>query len=592
MKNNLTDAILSCEMKYDIYQNSFSPIYSNFGLGLDGNFAGIRTLYMHYNRTTHTLFEPVFELSGKIKSYIPRADKVTYETDFDKCEIAFYDTDCVAVKCVTEKEIQVFSALGKTVSDMWICEKNDNQLILQGYSKNLDDRDPDKETAVMAGVSAVKGKIEITGDDIYVTPENGEIYLAFAFDVLNVDSKKIRSKLDNIPCDIEEAAKNTRQWINETVKDLNISLSDDKSSTVFIKALATLIFNLTKASGNLGGYISAFPNRGGYATHFMWDTCFQNLAYELMNINIAKDALLQLCANIRCDGKIPMFLCSTWVRPFEAQPALLGWAAKRIYEIDKDIEFIKKILEPMEENNRWWLTQRITRFGVIKCPHGLETGQDNSPRFDEGAVLAVDMNSYLLNQLKVTGEFAEILGLTDKALYWKNKAQELNDNMIKYLYNEEKNMFFDAYADSGKMQTLLTTSGIIPLWAGITLPEDKSKAMIKDYLLNPEYFYGAVPFPSIAYTESVYDPADWWRGPTWVPEAWLMFEVLKNYGFIDEYKENCEKLYNILLKDGVLHEHFNSKTGEGMGFIEQGWTAAIFIKLYMNIQSRGEKNEK
>ncbi len=582
MKNNLLNAILSCKMNYETYQNSFSPIYSNFGLGLDGNFAGIRTLYMHYNRSTHTVFEPLLSLENTANDYIPEASRVTYLTDDCDCEIAFYDTDCILIKCKTQKSIDIFSKTGKSVTDMWIAEENDDCIIMQGYSENGDERDPDKEVAVMAGAEALKGRLKNNNGKISAIPEDGEIYLAFAFDVMNVNSVDIKRKLKNAPNSIDCASEITQNWISENIKDLNVSFETEKEETVFVKAVITLIFNLAKATGNLEGFISSFPNRGGYPTHFTWDTCFQNLAYEMMNTDIAKDSLFQLFGSIRPDGKIPQFLCSTWGRPHDVQPALLGWAVKRLYNKTNDIKLIEKIFEPLEKNNHWWLTQRITSFGVIKCADGLETGQDNSPRFDKGTVLAVDMNSYLLNQIKATAEFARILGFPDKALYWENEAKKLNDNIIRYLYNEQKNMFFDAFADSAEQQTLLTASGLIPLWAGVTIPEEKAKAMIKNYLLNPEYFCGNVPFPCVAYTEAVYDPVDWWRGPMWMPEAWLMLEVLKSYGFNDEYNEISSKLYDILLHDGVLHEHFNSKTGEGMGNIEQGWTAAIFIKMFIN----------
>ncbi len=574
MKIELLNAILDCEMNYEIYQNSFSPIYSNFGLGIDGKFSGINSLFLHYNRTTRTLFEPLLTLQGDINEYIPRAESVKIKTEKAVCEIAFYDTDSILIHCKTDASINLF---GK--NNLWVALKDENTVILQGYAPNGDDRDPDKEVSVMTGLRVLKGSFSHEKNTV-VMPENGEILLALSFDVLTIDIKKILRKLNYAPDCIEDAKQATQNWVCETVNDLDISFKSEKEKTVFVKAVITLIFNLAKAPGNLEGFISAFPNRGGYPTHFMWDSCFQNLAYEIMNTSIARDSLLLLAKNIRSDGKIPQFLCSTWGRPHDAQPALLGWAAKRYYEKTKDLDFVKEIFKPLEKNNKWWLTQRMTRFGIIKCADGLETGQDNSPRFDNGSVLAVDMNSYLLNQIKVTSEFAAILGFSENAGYWKRQAEKLNGNMIKYLYDKNKNMFFDADAETGEKQSLLTSSGFIPLWAGITLPKEKAKEMIKNYLLNENYFYGNIPFPSVAYTENVYDCADWWRGPTWMPEAWLMLEVLKNYGFNEEYENSVKRLFDILIKDGKLHELFNSQTGEGMGFIEQSWTAAIFIKIY------------
>ncbi len=581
MNNKLLNAIVNCEMNYEIKQNSFSPIYSDFGLGLDGDFAGIRTLYLHYNRATRSIFEPLFSVNGTIKEYIPRADKVTYKTETAECSISFYDTDCFFVECKTLERINVFTKFSDDVSSAWLEYNDDNYIIFQGFSLNGDVRDPDKEAPFNVGLRVIKGRYSIENDSFFVSPVDGEIKLAFSVSVMELDIEATKENLAKAPEKAETAADLTRAWISETIKGLNVELSNDKASTVFVKAIITLIFNLTKAPGNLADYISSFPNRGGYPTHFMWDSCFQNLAYEIMNDDIAKDSLLQLAHNIRHDGKIPQFLCSTWLRPHDAQPALLGWAAERLYKKSGDTDFVKEIFPALEKNNMWWLTARMTKFGIIKCADGLETGQDNSPRFDNGTVLAVDMNSYLLNQISVTAYFAEVLGYSDKAAYWRNKAKVLNDGMLKYLYSEEKNMFFDADVKSGEKQTLLTTSGFIPLWAGVKIPHNKAKAMIEDYLLNPACFYSDVPFPSVAYTEGVYDSADWWRGPTWMPEAWLMVEVLKQYGFENEYKLSLKKLYNILLNDGVLHELFNSQTGEGMGNVEQGWSAAIYVKLYL-----------
>ncbi|HBM80287.1 MAG TPA: hypothetical protein DD426_05540 [Clostridiaceae bacterium] len=62
----------------------------------------------------------------------------------------------------------------------------------------------------------------------------------------------------------------------------------------------------------------------------MWYACFQNLALEYMNPLLAEDSLLLLTENQRIDGKIPQFICSTWVRPYESQPPLVGWAALRL----------------------------------------------------------------------------------------------------------------------------------------------------------------------------------------------------------------------------------------------------------------------
>jgi glycogen debranching enzyme len=311
-----------------------------------------------------------------------------------------------------------------------------------------------------------------------------------------------------------------------------------------------------------------------------------------MSKKTAADSLLQLAYAIRPDGKIPQFLCSTWARPHCVQPALLGWAAKRFVERAgvraAGEAFIRTMASALCRNNEWWLTQRITESGLICCPHGLETGQDDSPRFDDGPVLAVDMNSYLLQQMRATAFFCRLAGDGALAAEWEARADAFAARLAAYLYDADKNLFFDADPETGERRTLVTLSSLIPLWAGVPLPEEKIRSMIEDYLLNEAYFFGNVPFPCVAYNEPVYEPAQWWRGPTWMPVAWLMMEILDTYGYTAERAQAARRLYRVLKKDAVLHELFDSSTGEGLGCDEQGWTAAIFIRLSQELSDLPE----
>ena len=132
-------------------------------------------------------------------------------------------------------------------------------------------------------------------------------------------------------------------------------------------------------------------------------------------------------------------------------------------EVAPDPALMKEVLPALEANNNWWLTQRATRFGLIYCDNGLETGQDNSPRFDKGPILALDMNSYLVNQMRVTSEIARRLGQKRKAATWAKAADTHAARMVKYLYDPTQNLFFDADAATGKRQSLISASAFLPL---------------------------------------------------------------------------------------------------------------------------------
>ena len=58
-----------------------------------------------------------------------------------------------------------------------------------------------------------------------------------------------------------------------------------------------------------------------------------------------------------------------------------------------------------------------------------------------------------------------------------------------------------------------------------------------------------------------------------------MLETLEKFGCTAEKEEAQRRLYQMLLRDVSMHELFHSRTGEGLGSEEQGWTCAIFLKL-------------
>ena len=68
-----------------------------------------------------------------------------------------------------------------------------------------------------------------------------------------------------------------------------------------------------------------------------------------------------------------------------------------------------------------------------------------------------------------------------------------------------------------------------------------------------------------------------------MPEAWLILETLKKYGFDAAQLEAMRRLYDVMIEDGQLHELFDSRTGEGMGNAQQGWTAAVFLRMQQEL---------
>ena len=384
MEMNTQSLINACRGAYEWpdADRSYSPLFSSIGVAARAGEPGFGQLYFHYNRATRPVFErtvaaaPVFSPE--------RSDLARLVCGDAALSLSFFGTNAFTVFARGEKEIEVFAHPSPRTELFWYEGEENGTHFFFGFSKNADARDPDERVPFSIALRVLKGRATITEDRRLISAEDGEIYLAAVLRLLTPDRQEMSAVLESAPGEPEKADIPCREWLAETTRDLSVGIADAREEKMLRDSVTGLLMNLTRAEGALAKHISAFPSRGEYPTHFLWDTCFQNLLYERMSEDLAKDLLMQNIRNIREDGKFPQFLCSTWARPLDTQPALIGWAGLRLLRRRFDKPFARFLLDAIERNNRWWLTQRITRIGLIYARDGLETGQDNSPRLDGG----------------------------------------------------------------------------------------------------------------------------------------------------------------------------------------------------------------
>lgn len=563
---------------YSDRNTSYSPFYSNIGLEIHEDGHGIEKIWLHINRCSRTLWDAFADIPLPFDPSASTPWKLVFSQNDAEADLAFYDTDAFLLSFRGLNSVPLLTKPSSKLSESWIEEQGADTLLIRGYSANGDARDPDENCPFVLGIRAPKGSLVTEENGIIAyADETNTLLLAFAFEALEPSSDRIRNRLMTAPETVSIAEERCLSVIRESVCDLQMTCTDEEAELI-AKAMNGLIANTVRAPGRLIHHLSSYPSRG-YSSHFMWDTCFQNLAYEKMSMKLAKDFLLQFASCQREDGKYEQFLCSTWGRPSYSQPSLAGWAAVRILEQEADKEFAGIMLDSIEKNTVWWLNNRMTKYGLISCPHGLETGQDDSPRFDRGTTLACDMNSYLLNQMRCIVKMAVFLGDRDKAEHWDKLADAFSAKMTELLFCKEDGIFYDVLTETGEFVKIVSPVSFLPFWADVKMDESIRSASIERYLLSPAYLFGDIPFPSVAYNEPTYEPSHWWRGPTWLPNAWLMLETLGKTGYREEQRSAAKRLHDMIIKDKAMHELFDSATGEGLGESEQGWTCAVFIAL-------------
>ena len=604
-KADRLQTILGSSLDYSHPDRSFSPFYSDLGLGFDAR-AGIACLYLHYNRRTTALGNPLLPLPGTPLRTEQTALYVRQELPNGTARFAFCarNTWLMETRGLGALDFRLGADLdvsryyaklgpapemgdGSGLKELRREATSAGHVIYDAYLPNHDKRDPDERFPFVLGVRVIRGACRY-GDEpdspIVLTPdESGALLVAFSANELDVEHETIIDRLATAPGSLDQAIDLSRQWMNTALGELPFGSDDPKEAGVLAKAAFSLLFNACQAPGMLGGRISAFPSRGTYPVHYLWDSCFQNLALEHMDARLAPDSLLLLTENLRHDGKMYHFMASTWPRPQGSQPPLVGWAGLRLVKQRNDLDLARRLLPALMKNNQWWLTQRMTHWGIITCQEPLETGWDDTPRLDHGPILALDMNSHLLLQMRACVELARMIGEKSTESTAQAMADQHAGRMVELLYDEEDNLFKDVLVATGEKLPLMTPACFLPLLAGVPIGGATARRMIEDYLLNPKHFFGPIPFPCVAYDDPSYQPEKWWRGPTWMAVAYLMLEVLRKYGYAAEARDAASRLYRVMIADGNLRELFNSATGEGLGAHQQGWTAAICLRLKMEL---------
>jgi hypothetical protein len=128
----------------------------------------------------------------------------------------------------------------------------------------------------------------------------------------------------------------------------------------------------------------------------------------------------------------------------------------------------------------------------------------------------------------------------------------------------------------------------VQTWAALAplalpdLPEEIGRRLIEEHVLDPDRFWLPIPPPSVAASEPSFDPGSgrhglvrrYWRGPTWVNAAWMVWLGLVRLGYDDEAATIARALREAALREG-LWEYFDPRTGKGHGASRFAWSTLL-----------------
>jgi hypothetical protein len=376
----------------------------------------------------------------------------------------------------------------------------------------------------------------------------------------------------------------------------------------------TLTQNWREGTRNSDGVPFAYtcPSPGHYPWQWYWDSCFSAIAWRHFDPERSRRELESLLAAQREDGFIGHTIF--WNTPLEGtrrltynvltpdalmtasiQPPALAWAW-RIAVGDPAGN------AGIERHTEWLLAHRdLDGDGLLWIVQPDESGLDASTQFDaiwgrrahgqRGFVPLVRRNrrlGYDLAKIVAAGGpvCCEVVTNVLHCLSLLALGRDsLTPTIVEKLYDDTTGLFGPVARPPPRSKPALTWTALAPL-ALPDLPEEIGRRLVEEHLLDPERFWLPVPPPSVSATDPTFTLNDagflgsrrYWRGPTWVNSAWLVWLGLKRLGYADHATELARRVSTPMATQR-LREYYNPYTGAGMGAVDFGWSALIVDML-------------
>ncbi|HKH22690.1 MAG TPA: hypothetical protein VKA88_03635 [Solirubrobacterales bacterium] len=397
-------------------------------------------------------------------------------------------------------------------------------------------------------------------------------------------------------------------------------VTNEQRRQVLRIAEETLRGNWTEGERDGIPYGYSRPSPGHYPWQWYWDSCFHAIVWRRFDRARAESELRSLLAGSSEDGFIGHTLFwhehVDWQRRWTynvasgdalntstIQPPLLAWAWR--------IAVGDPASEPrIAAHHRWLEANRdLDGDGLIWICQPDESGLDSSPKFDPVWGLrahARPLFPFLIAHNRRLGwdirRIAEAGGplmceVVVNVLWCLARLAagepSITPAIVDRLWDERRGLFLDLArgklahpehtddADGDRRIGISTWSALAPL-ALPDLPEAIGRRLVEEHLLDTRRYWLRFPPTSVSAQEPSFEPRRWkgllrrlyWRGPTWINSAWLIWLGLLRLGYDPESMEMSKRLSDAVAKQR-LREFYEPTSGEGLGAVDFGWSSLI-----------------
>jgi len=349
------------------------------------------------------------------------------------------------------------------------------------------------------------------------------------------------------------------------------------------------------------------PSPGRYPWQWYWDSCFAAIVWRRFEPARARAELESLLNAQRPSGFIghtifwrhPVSLIRLGFYNVESrssfqtetiQPPLLAWAWKIAVGDPSE--------EPRIGAHMDWLAANrdLDGDGLLWIVQPDESGLDASPKFEPvwgriangkpGFPLLVRRNRRIgFNARRARERGWPVLCETLVNTMWSLSLQAMGRRsatpaLVERLWDERRGLFLDEAQPGDVRPGIVTWASLAPL-ALPDLPEAIGRRLVEEHLLNRDEFLTPVAPPSVAVSEPAYEPGGghgpirrYWRGPTWVNSAWMVWLGLRRLGYEQEAQQRADGVIGAAAREG-LREYYDPRTGKGLGAKDFAWSALV-----------------
>ncbi len=332
-------------------------------------------------------------------------------------------------------------------------------------------------------------------------------------------------------------------------------------------------------------FLTGYPKNEFYD----WDLYFENLYLSYYGVwPLCFTNLKEFLNREQPDGYVNRSLINRRDRqhfkPFLAQLVVLG--AK---QNNDDYEWLRgNYYDRLTKYVAKWFSYDGDKNGLPVWNSADAAGTDNqwsrAGALSSFEIEGVDLASYLIRELRAMAVIATHLGLKADSVAFKAHGDEVAKLINSVFWDEKQGMYFDRNEKTGQRVYVKSVTNFMPLFAGAATPE-RARRMIQQHLMNPDEFWLKYPVASYAKTEPDYYQGSYhecnWRGPTWVPTNYMIFQGLREYGYHQEARELARRLFHMaVVWNPILREYYNAESGDGLGQTRfWGFTALYYGML-------------